>query len=531
MKAMFLACVIGLVVFSTVMGGFSTPAADSFSPASPIILTKGLTETWGSAGNDLVANSSHDSSGNLYLAGTFVGTVDFDPDPVNTEWHSSANNTTDAFLSKYDANGTFLWAKTWGGGGGATSRDTATGMVIDDAGNIYVSGSFQNTVDFNPDPAATEIHTSNSGDSNNIYISKFASDGAFQWVRAWGPADGGAESYGLAKDASNNIYAVGDFSGTNTNFNPWDAEHPDWHTNHPPVSGPVFFDAFLVKFSSSGAFQWAKTWGGEGYDDGPGVAVDGLGNIYVAGMYASLNIDFDPAGSGVTNHPAHDSGPVVDVFLSKFNSNGEFQWVKTWGGQGVEDAGLIVKTDGDNNVYFSGRFACTNCDFNPGGTPSIHSSNGNLDVFIMKYDAAGNFLWAKTWGGTGWDAACAVKLDGNEHVYIAGFFVDTVNFDPEDSQMVTSNGLRDVFFTELSPDGRIISTKTWGGTGNDMGFSLTVGNGGKVYVVGSFSNTVDFDPGTTVENHSANGGTDAFLSQFIPLDLSYIIYLPQVVDP
>jgi hypothetical protein len=488
---------------------------------------KGWTKTWGGSSNDSASHVAVDKWGNLYVAGQFTGMVDFDPDPLITDTHTSYNGSIDAFISKFDSSGKFLWAKTWGG----IDRDVAYGANIDSLGNVYVTGPFRYTVDFNPDPTITETHTSNADSENNIFLSKFTPDGTFQWVRTWGPDKVpnafGAEAYNVAVDGSNNIYVVGDFSGDRTDFNPW-GEH-DWHTNHPPGSGPIFFDAFLSKFDSNGNFIWARTWGGEGYDDGPGVALDGSGNVYVAGMYASQNINFDPAGgSGGANHPAHDSGILVDVFLSKFDANGNFQWVRTWGGQGTEDASGTVAVDEANNVYVAGRFASTNCDFNPEGPPDIHSSNGALDAFISKFASDGTFQWAKTWGGSGDDAAGGLALDRSNNVYPAGWFHNTVDFDPGSGvDNHTSNGKYDAFLSQLDPGGNFNWAKTWGGSGDDIS-SVSLDGADNAYTAGGFVDTVDFDPSSGTDNHTSQGGVDAFLSQYLAEALPHSIRLPMI---
>lgn len=504
--------------------------------------------TWGGSAANAYANThavAVDGAGNLYVVGEFQGSVDFDPDPVNAEVHTSATGSIDAFLSKFNANGTFQWAKTWGGGSG---RDVAYGVGVDSAGNLYVVGPYRFTVDFDPDPNHTENHTSNATgmngstpiSENNIYLSKFTPSGAFMWVRTWGPAliagkaSFGAEGYTIAVDG-NYLYVVGDFSGDQTDFNPWGAH--DWHQNHLPSSGPIFFDAFLSKFDLDGNVQWTRTWGGEGYDDGPGVAIDATGNVYVAGMYASQTINFDPAGtSSGAGHPAHDSGTVVDVFLSKFDAGGNFQWVRTWGAQGTEEATGSVAVDGANNVYVAGRFASVNCDFNPGGTPDLHSThnpappgatwqrqNEAWDSFLSKFDANGMFQWARTWGGNGQDNA-SVITDGADTVYASGWISDTVDFTLGSGvETHTAHGLHDAFFSQIDPSGTMQWVKTWGGSGNDDA-SVTVDAVGNVYAAGGFVGTVDFDPGSGVDTHSIAGASGAFVSRF--LLVSHPVYLP-----
>ena len=461
-------------------------------------------KTWGGISNDAAHSVAVDGSGNVYVVGAFVGTVDFDTGSgTNTQ---TSHGKQDAFLCKYNSSGAFQWAKTWGGIG----RDVANAVALDDSGRVYVTGPFQNTVDFNPNPSVTSNRASNAGAMNNIYISKFDPDGNLEWVKTWGPSDGGAESYGLAVDASNNVYAVGDFAGSTCNFNPWNGGS-DIHTNH--IAVPLFFDAWLSKFDSNGNFKWARTWGGEGYDDGPGVAVDGSGNVYVAGMYASITNDFDP-GPGVCCLPAHNSGFVCDVFLSKFNSQGTFQWARTWGQQGYDDIADVVVVDGENNVYLAGRYASPTCNFNPWGTADIHTNQGGaFDAWVSKFNSSGTFQWARTWGGNSNDPVGGLAVDAANRLYVLGTFGGTVDFDPAPASfdIHVSNGKEDVALSLFDSTGDFLWAGTWGGTGSDWGYRLAVDGVGPVYATGSFSNSCNFNPWGGADIHATQGQADAFL--------------------
>lgn len=517
---------------------FSTTAASAASTPPSFSWAK----TWGGNNASVMAKSVKvDETGNIYTAGEFSGTVNFDPAGVNpSATFTSLNSTVDAFLSKLDASGNFQWVRTWGSGpvGGNTARgygrDAANGLAMDNAGNLYVIGLYQAAVDF----GAGMVVTSNApAGYNNIFAAKFAADGATQWVRTWGGTTGG-EGYSVAVDKVRGyVYVEGDWStspNTGTvDFNPAGPTH-DPHANH------GFYDAFLSKYDLNGNFIWAKTWGGEGYDDGPGVAVDeATGNVYVGGMYGSQNINFDPAGgSGGLGHPATNTGDpmgplvYVDVFLSKFNANGDFQWVRTWGGlngegKGTVNAGELGAVDGAGNVYIVGRFGCASCNFNAGptGEPDTRSSHGDLDAFVSKYDANGNFLWARTWGGPGWDGAGGVAVDAANNVYVGGMISATVDLG---SGPVTSQGLWDASLTKFAANGDFQWAQTWGGPGSDVNWGLTLDSVGNAYTFGFFQNTVDFDPGSGMDNHPASGVQDAYLSKFtgafVPLDKR--LYLP-----
>ncbi len=473
-------------------------------------------KTWGGSSDEVGAGLAVDGAGNVYVSGYFNGTVDLDPGP-GVDSHTS-NGGRDVFLSKFDANGNFIWTRTWGGSGDERGESVA----VDSSGNVYVAGPFRMTVDFDPGSGVDSHTAPGVGSDNDAFLSKFDSNGNFQWAKTWGGIYGD-EAYCVVVDRSGNAYVVGDFSSPTVDFDP--GPGVDNHTMH------GFFDAFLTKFVSDGTFLWARTWGGEGYDDGPGVAVDSLGNVYVAGMYGSTdpNLNFDPAGgAGGLGHQAHDSGSIVDVFLSKFDSSGTFQWVATWGAQGNDDVGQNVVVDGANNVYVGGRFGCSafavnctprSCDFNPGAGIDYHTSNGFLDAFVSKFDSSGTFQWVKTWGGTGVDAESGLATDSSNNLYVTGIFSNTVDFGSGSG--VLSNGLWDASLSKFDANGIFQWVKTWGGTGDDGNNKVARDMAGNVYVVGWFHGAVDFDPGSSVDTHTALGGSDAFLSKFasFPLQL------------
>jgi hypothetical protein len=208
----------------------------------------------------------------------------------------------------------------------------------------------------------------------DIFLTKFDSNGEFQWARTWGEGDEDC-GYGVAADGSGSAYVTGHFHNT-IDFDP--SPGIDMHKSN------GVDDIFLSKFDSNGEFQRARTWGGDDNDDGYGVAIDGSGNAYITGYFSDI-VDFDP-GPGADEHTA--SGDE-DIYLSKFDSNGEFQWARTWGG-GDEDRGFGVAMDGSGNAYITGYFRST-VDFDPGPGEDWHTSNGGFDAFLSKFPPDGNW--------------------------------------------------------------------------------------------------------------------------------------------
>ena len=200
-------------------------------------------------------------------------------------------------------------------------------------------------------------------------------------------------------------------------------------------------------FDTSGVFQWARTWGGNSDDVGRQVVADGSGDIYLAGEFSST-VDFDPGGGT----DEHTSNGMTDTFLSKLDSSGNFQWARTWGASDYDRA-FGMAADGSGNIYVTGDY-CFTVDFDPGGGTDEHTSNGNDDVFLSKFDSNGVFQWALTWGADNYDGGNGVATDGFGSIYVTGWFHGTVDFDPGGgTDEHTSNGWADVSLSKFPADG------------------------------------------------------------------------------
>jgi hypothetical protein len=452
---------------------------------------KGWARTWGGFSEDYGSSVATDDSGNSYTTGWFRGIVDFDP---GTGIDNHTSDGEDIFLSKFDPDGNFLWARIWGG----SNNDHGFSVANDSSGNAYVTGGFFGTVDFDPGPNV-DNHTSNG--FWNVFLSKFDPNGNFLWARTWG---GPVWDYGysVAIDGWGNAFVTGTFR-TTVDFDP--GAGTDIHTSNGDE------DIFLSKFDSNGNFLWARTWGGLMFDAGYSVAIDGTGNSFVTGLFHSY-LDFDP-GPG---EDIHNSNGIGDVFLGKFDPDGNLVWARTWGGIGHE-IGDSVAVDGSGDALVTGQFYGT-VDFDPGAGVDNHTSNGYLDVFLSRFDPNGNSIWTRTWGGPGDDyGGYSVAIDVSGNAYVTGCFVDTVDFDPgAGADYHTSTGYLDVFLSKLDPNGDFIWARAWGGQAYDGGLSVSTDNSGNAYVTGAFYGTADFDPGVGVDNHESSGEIDAFLSKFPP---------------
>jgi hypothetical protein len=479
----------------------------------------GFVRTWGGALRDGAESLVVDAATNIYVGGRFDGTVDFNPDGPNHTNLTSNGGGADAFLCKFNPTGTLLWVRAWGSNG----LDRITSVGIDASNNIYAVGEFQNTVDFNPaGPNHSNLISTTPG-MNEAFLCKYSSNGDFQWAKPWGGSRGD-EAYNVAVDAEGNSYTVGDSCSPTIDFDPLGVHAG--YTNYEGTS-PLYFDAFLCKYDRDGNLVWWRAWGGNGYDDCCAVTLDGLGNLFVGGMFGSTNdtCDFNAdtnvphVAARLNSHGPHPN--VLDSFLCKYDTDGNFKWARSWGSTN-DDPGQALAPDGQGGVYMSGYFGSwmfhdgvprDTVDFNPLGTPSNVTSHGGCDIYFCRFGSTGNLMWVEGWGGTNDDAPAAMAVDRWGYVYLPGYFQGTVDFDPGPGvSNLTAVGLKDVCLSKLDADGHFVLARSCGGVFDDFVSRAIVDGSGYAYLAGSFQKTNNFGAlwgGST--NRIAVGTNDAYL--------------------
>jgi hypothetical protein len=465
----------------------------------------GWAYTWGGSWADSASCVGVGDDGSVYIGGSFRDTVNFDVG--GDQGLRTAIGEADAFLLKLNANGEFQWVNTWGGDSDSPDGDTAYGVAID-GDFIYVTGRFFGTCDFNPGDLTEERTADAYGD---IYLSKFHNDGTFLWVNNW-VDDGIAIANAVETDYFGNVFVAGCFAG-DVDFNP--GVGSDWHY----ATG--MYNAFVVKLSSSGGFTWAQTWGTL-MDRAFDVAIDSSNDVYVTGYFMET-VDFNPSSTETDEHTSNGGG---DVFLTKYDANGIYQWTETWGGTGTEywqrDTGYGVAVDDSGQIHVVGSFNGV-VDFNPSGEILELTALGSSDAFLNTLTTDGAFVRAYSWGtdmdqSFFGDTASSVACDQFGNVVITGGFYSTVDFDPgPGSYEGTSTGSLDAYVMKLDSSGEFAWTNTWGGTGLDDAIGVAVDLYGTSYIVGHFTGTADFKPLDEVDEHTSNGALDAFINK-IPSD-------------
>lgn len=317
----------------------------------------------------------------------------------------------------------------------------------------------------------------------------------------WAGRVGGAQRdvpYGIAVDSAGSLLVVGTFQDS-ADFDPGPATRI--------LTSQGSYDAFAMKLDSRGGFVWARSLGSSGLEGARSVAIDGDGNAWIVGHFEGT-VDFDP-GPGVFPLTAS----ARDAFIWKLSPAGDLVWAGRVGGASTDEA-QVVALGGFGAVFVVGNFVQT-ADFDPGSGVVQMTSAGNEDVFVLKLDSDGRFIWARRIGGPSEDLPYGLVVAGSDRVWTVGMFRGTADFDPGSGTFeLTASGLYDGFVSELDVAGDFVWAGRIGGAGTDRleGIALDPAHPPGVYVVGMFQGTADLDPGEKTDERTSNGGYDIFVT-------------------
>ncbi len=333
-------------------------------------------------------NAAVDSAGNTYVTSIFSGTIDFDPGP-GTEL-KTAQGDDDMFLFKLDPSGDLVWTMTWEEFDKVKPIDIATVGSSD----IYITGLRDHNYPY-----------------HHGFLLRIGTDGEIIWSDIWGGEDGRSYGYSLALDSSSNIYVTGYLKGL-VDMDPGPGE--DFHDSD-GISG-----CYLSKFNNDGDFLWCGNWSARGI----AVAVDPDGYPHVAGSFDNI-VDFDP---GPLMEVVFSSG-MIDPYVSRFDPDGNFQWVVTWGGSSIDYAHNIV-FDSTGNILVVGNFT-NEVDFDPGPGVEERESDGYTSHYLLKLDNDADYQWVCTWGSAvHTDRFKNIGLDSLYNAYVVNSFDRATDFDP-----------------------------------------------------------------------------------------------------
>ncbi|MBW2735813.1 MAG: SBBP repeat-containing protein [Deltaproteobacteria bacterium] len=403
--------------------------------------------------SDLGYGVAVDRRGNIYVTGNFQDTAHLGGSDV------ASQGASDIFLVSFSATGALRWQKAIGGIG----ADRGADVVVDDGDNLYVTGSFQDTVDV----GGNDIISQGGSDA---FLLRFATDtGVLRWQKTIGgiSTDSGR---GVAVDASGNVYLVGNFQET-----------VDLGGGNVTSNGS--HDFFVTSFSPTGGHRWQRAMGNTLVDDVAAVAVSADGNVSLTGTIQGT-IDL---GGG----PTTDSNK--NVFVTSFTTTGVHRWQKTLGGLSG-DNGYDIAVDMSGNVILTGMFH-TNGDFGGG----IIASKGDYDIFITSFTSGGVHRWQKALGGSLDDVSHGVAVDINGNITITGRFQETAALGGGN---VISRGNSDIFVTSFTSAGVHRWQKTLGGALYDHGRAVAANQGGDIFLTGAFLGTADLGNGNVTSTGS-----------------------------
>jgi len=348
-------------------------------------------QRFGSTGGDHGFGVGVDSSGNVYVTGSFAGTVNFGGSPL-----VSAGNA-DIFLAKYSSAGAHVWSKRIGG----TGADVGNAIAVKGDGTFVVTGyfgSFGGPVDFGGGPLT-------SAGGSDIFIAKYDSSGNHVWSRAVG-GTGNDIGFSVAIDGTSGAVAVtGTFTG-------------NIRIACNGITSAGAADGFVLEYSPIGSLAWISRFGGTSDDRGSAVAIAPGGSVVLTG-YFNATASF---GGG-----SHTSVGGADIFLAKYASSGTWIWDKVFGTTyGFGDLPKAVAVDSSGNIALTGSILGP-VDFGGGPLPE----NGTYDAFLAKFSSAGTHVWSKRFAvpGVFYDEhGNAVAVDTSGNVIVGGDFFEGIDF-------------------------------------------------------------------------------------------------------
>lgn len=435
-----------------------------------------------------------DTSNNIVICGFFRGMIDLDMGPGQTTFDSGVNSAS--YVAKYDSSGNLIWSKFF-------ETTTVSSFIsinaleldVDLNGNVYITGTFNDSVDFNPEGSPHILSPIGYAD---IFVVKLNNNGVLQWVNQFGDAQGYnnvGEGNSIFVDSLSNIYLTGTFDG-NFDFDPGVNTHI--------LSSNGDMDIFVAKLDPNGNLVWAKSVGSTQEDNALGIVVNSNGDIFTTGSFKGT-VDFDP-GQG----NSYMTAIFFEIFVWKLDNNGNFIWSCQMSG-GNNATGIAIDLDLASNIYITGNFRGT-VDFDPGQSVYALTGDYDFDGFICKLDSSSNFQWVQQIGANGTDRGFDIHVVDST-VLVTGTFEELVNFDtPPAYHYLNSGSYDDVYILSTGLDNELNWVKhITSNTGSAYSHGIVGDEYGNVYTVGDYIFTFDFNTGVDTLNITPDAYRDPFI--------------------
>lgn len=395
-----------------------------------------------------------DADGNRYITGSFDGNVDFNP---NTGEDSKTSSGTDAFITRYNADGSYAWTKKFGGNG----TDAAYAITV--SGNtVFVAGDFMNTASLEGGTGITS-----TGNYDGFILALNATDGSEIWKQKFG---GTGEDHPRAIAVANGkVFITGYFGSNDAGIG---------GTGSLAINGGL--NVFIAAVNATnGSELWKQRLGGSSYNNGLGIAASST-DVYVTGEF-SLTADYTGGGIGTVT----SSGGANAFILDLNPADGTGKWMKQFGGNPGNDVGRGVALDG-NTLYVTGNFEAGSAGLGGSGTLT---NSGNSNAFIVAMNATdGSEIWKQKFGGSDWDKGFAITASGSS-VFVAGELPSSNAHVGSNVSTIGTSGNVDVFVLALSSvDGSEVWKHKFGGSNDDHAASIAV-YGSTVWTAGYFASS------------------------------------------
>jgi hypothetical protein len=427
-----------------------------------IVSTALNAQTWitvqnaGYSRNDSGYEMCSNSNNNVFVTGHFADSIQFGA----TKLYSDSNRS-DIFIVKYNSSMNVVWAKRYGG----INNDEATAIKTDVSGNIYITGTFNDSIRF-------DNITLTAAPGYSIYVAKINSSGNAIWAKSVNTDGSAFYTNGLGLDANNNIYITGFYAGVADFGNGVTLSsiiHPLYLTGSE--------DIFIAKYNNSGTCQWARSAGSYESERSYGIAVKANGTSYITGYYGQTS---DFSGSTLTYH-----GGGVDGFIAGYNASGTLVLLTNFYSEDYQ-AAYGIALDAANNIYITGLAEGYTVFDNDTLTP-----HGSYDMFVAKYNSSGNVQWVRQTIGSQWEQGRKVTVDEGGNVYVGGEFYHGgtssfpgINF--------TSKGYYDPFVAKYNHVGEFQWAQRGGSYQYDYLNGMALTDSGKIIITGSYGDSARF---------------------------------------
>ncbi|MBP9688604.1 MAG: SBBP repeat-containing protein, partial [Bacteroidia bacterium] len=446
---------------------------------------------FGGNSSDMGLSITKDAIGNIITTGNTSSSSNI---ATSGSYQTTLGGNSDVFIAKFNNSGTLQWSTFYGDIGG----EDGDGIVTDNSNNLYLVGSTTSSSGISTTGAYQTTYGGGTG-VGDVFIAKFNASGYRLWGTYFGGTGDDGAYYSISLDTSSNILICGLTNSTSGIAS---------QGSNQSIYGGGYFDAFLAKFSSSGAIIWASYFGGSMDESAYGITTDRLNNIYITGNTSSTGL----ATLGAFQYTY--GGGANDVFLTKYNSFGAIQWSTYFGGNG-NDAGLSIACDTSNNILICGQTNSSSGISTTGTFQMAYAGSGSLlNGFIAKFSTTGSRIWGTYYGTSlGSETASAISIDANNNVIIVGNTESTSGLSTIGAFQTISGGGVDAYIAKFNDSGNRVWGTYFGGGSIDSGKNLVIDSNNNIYIIGYTSSSLGIAT-TNAYQTSRGGSNDAFVALF-----------------